>query len=194
MTNLGYNTEHKHVRIRVHKKLLPKFIKSIPRGFDVTIYPVVKEDKKQYYDENIRNITFNVTKRNPDPRCRKIGQDIDNFLASLSDIDPRIKLLSDKVTTKDQPNLMEKPWIKLETLLDQPGLAEDPEMDKYVSKAENVRDVKIKESQLKSLHMKYDRLKSEYIRTAFKREDLKEDEERDLETNERIYTVRQGEI
>lgn len=194
MTNLGYNTEYKNVRIRIHKKLLPKFLKSIPKGFDVTVYPVLKPDPRQYYDDNVRTVGFNVTKRNPVPQFRKTIEDIDNFLANLNRIDPRIKLLSDNATIKDQPNLLEKPWIKIQTLLDQPGLAEDPEMDKYISKAENVREVKIRESHLKFLQKRYESQKKEYIRTNFKKEDLKEEKERDPDTNERIYTVRSGEI
>lgn len=194
MTTLGYNTEFKHVRIRVHKKLLPKFVSAIPRGFDVTIYPVMHQDKRQYYDENVRNITFNVTRRNPDPTQRKTKEDIDNFLANLNKIDPRIKLLSDKVTTKDQPNLMEKPWIKIETLLDAPGVKDDPELDRFISKAQDIREVKIRESQLRELNRRYKTMKREYIRTTFKKEDVKKTKERDEETNEKIYTVRQGEI
>lgn len=173
---------------------MPKFLASIPKGFDVTIYPVHKPDPREYYDENIRNVTFNVTKRNPDPLCRRTKEDIDTFLSSLSNIDPRIKLLSDKVTVNDQPQLLVKPWIKLETLIDAPGLAEDPEMDKYISKAQNVREAKIKESDLRILQNRYQRLKKQYLRTNFKKEDLKPIEERDEETGEKQYLVRQAEI
>ena len=194
MTELGRVVDSKHVRIRIKKKQIPKFLSALPRGFDVTIYPVAKQNKRQYYDEDIRNVTFNVTRRNPDPTCRKSMGDIDNFLSMLSKIDPRIKLLSDKVTTKDQPNLMTEPWIKVETMLDAPGVKDDPELDSYISKAQNVRDVKIKESQIAHLHKQYESMKSEYIRTKFSKDDVTDTGERDLETNERIYTVRQGEI
>lgn len=194
MTNLGHNCESKHVRIRVHKKLMPKFLAAIPKGFDVTIYPVHKPDPRNFYDENIRNMTINVTERFPDPRFRHTKEDIDTFLASLNKIDPRIKLISDRVTTKDQPQLMTEPWIKIETLLDKPGLAEDSEMDKLVSRAENIHEIKIKESQLKQLNDYYQKSKKEFIRTRFKSENLKQLEERDEETGEKQYLVRMGEI
>jgi hypothetical protein len=194
MTVLGRMVDSKHVRIRIKKKQIPKFLASLPKGFDVTVYPVIKQNKRQYYDEDIRNMTFNVTRRNPDPTCRKSMEDIDNFLATIHNIDPRIKLLSDKITTKDQPNLMTEPYIKIETLLDAPGVKDDPELDKYVSKAEDVRDVKIRESQIAKLHKQYDEMKKEYVRTKFSKDDVTDTGERDDETNERIYTVRQGEI
>lgn len=194
MTELGRVVDSKHVRIRIKKKLIPKFLSALPKGFDVTIYPVIKQNKRQYYDEDIRNVTFNVTRRNPDPTCRKSKEDIDNFLSLLNKIDPRIKLLSDKVTTKDQPNLMTEPWIKVETMLDAPGVKDDPEMQKYIKNAQNVREIKIKESNIAALHKQYERMKKEYVKTKFSKDDVTDTGERDLETNERIYTVRQGEI
>jgi hypothetical protein len=192
MDPLFHNTEFKHAKIRIHRKLLPKFIAAIPKGFDVTIYPVPGHRKE--FDQDIRNITFNVTKRNPDPMFRKTGEDIDRFFSILSRIDPRIKLLSEKITTKDQPNLLERPYIKLETLIDAPGLAEDPEMDRYVSNAENIQDVKIKQSEIDALEAHYEKYKEKYIRTKFKTEDLKDENERDPITNEKIFKVRQAEI
>ena len=194
MTTLGLNIDTKHVRLRLHKKLIPKFIAAMPRGFDVTIYPVAKTQKKQYYDPNIRNVTFNVTRRQPDPTQRKDKNDIDNFLSTLNRIDPRIKLLSDKVTIKDQPNLMEKPWMKIETLLDAPGVKDDPELDKFISKAKDVRDVNIKASDIARLHERYNKMKKEYIRTKFSKDDVEDTGKRDELTNERIYSVRMGEI
>jgi hypothetical protein len=189
---LFHNTEYKHVKIRVHKKLLPKFIASIPKGFDVTIYPVPGHRKE--FDQDVRNMTFQVTRRNPNPLFRKRGEDIDRFLNNLSIIDPRIKILTEKITTKDQPNLMDRPYMKIETLLDQPGLAEDLEMDKYLSTAENITEVKIKQSEVDALEKYYEKHKGEYIRTKFKKGDLRDDGEKDPETNEKIYKVRQAEI
>jgi hypothetical protein len=188
MTELGRVVDSKHVRIRIKKKLIPKLLSRLPKGVDLTIYPVNKED------EDLRNMTFNVTRRFPNPLERKDKNDIDNFLSILSKIDPRIKLVSDKVTQRDEPNLMVNPWIKIETLLDAPGVKNDPELDKQISKAENVHDVEIRESHIAELHKEYDRMKSEYIRTKFSKEDVIDTGKRDLETNEKIYTVRQGEI
>lgn len=189
---LSWNTEYKHVRIRVHKKLLPKFIAAIPKGFDVTIYPVPGHRKE--FDQDVRNMTFNVTDRNPNPAFRKRGEDIDRFLSRLNRIDPRIKLLTENISTNDQPNLIERPYIKLETLIDQPGVAEDPDLDKYLSIAQDIREVKIKQSQVNALEERYEKAKNQYIRTKFKSEDLKDEGERDPETNEKIFLVRQAEI
>jgi hypothetical protein len=197
MTNLGYNIDSKHVRLRLHKKLIPKFIQALPKGLGVTIYPVPKE-KGKLVDENIRNLTFTATRRNPDPRCRKDMEDINNFLSKLNNIDPRIKLLSDKVTIKDQPNLMKKPWIKLETMLDSPKIVNDPEMQPFLKKAEqekgNIRKVKVTESYLRDMEQIYKKMKKQVIKAEFNRNDLEEDKERDPETGEKVYTLRHGEI
>jgi len=189
-----YNVDTKHVRLRLHKKLIPKFLSQVPKGFDVTIYPVDKKQKKQYYDQNIRNVTFNVTERFSDPKFRKYKNDIDEFLAGLNKIDPRIKLLNDKVTTNDQTNLMKKPYIAIETLIDKPGMMDDPIMDKYASKAKNIRDIDIKASNLAAIHKQYEDMKKDYIRTKFSKDDVKDTGRIDEATGEKIYSVRQGEI
>lgn len=187
--SLSNNTEFKHVRIRVHKKLLPKFLNSLPRGFDVTIYPVAK-----YQDESNRDMTFNVTNRFPDPTCRRTKEDIDRFLTTLSNIDPRIKLLSDKITKKDQPDLLERPTIKIETLLEQPNLVDDPDMQNFISKARNVREVEIRQGQIKGLQQRYEQYKEQFIKTKFHRGAFKDTKKRTEETNEKIYKTIQGEI
>lgn len=188
-----FNVKSKNVRIRIKKNQIPKFLRALPKGFDVTIYPVDKKNKKQYYDENIRNITFAVTDRFPDPKFRRHGEDIDEFLANIHKIDPRIKLLNDKVKPNEQNNLLTEPWIKIETLLDKPGM-HDANMEKYTSKAKDVREIPVRASEINKLHKHYDKIKSEFIKTHFKREDVKDTEERDPNTGEKLYLVRQGEI
>lgn len=188
-----YNVQSKNVKIRIKKNQIPKFLAALPKGFDVTIYPVDKKNKKQYYADDIRNVTFSVTDRFPDPKFRHYGEDIDKFLSNIHKIDPRIKLLNDKVKPNDEQKLMTEPWIKIETLLDKPGM-HNSDMEKYTSKAKDVREVQIRASEINKLHKHYDKMKSEFIKTHFKKEDVKDTEERDPNTGEKLYTVRQGEI
>ena len=195
MTDLGKNVSSKHVRIRLHKKLVPKFLASLPKGIGATIYPVPKE-KGKLTDENIRNVTFTATRRNPDKACRKDIEDINNFLSNINNIDSRIKLLSDKVTTKEQPNLMTRPWIKLETNLDSPNLVNDGDMKHFREEAlkqKGIRKVKVTESYLQDMEV-YMEAKKNFIASKFRRGDLEEDPKKDPETGEKVYNIRHGEI
>ncbi len=194
MTELGLNVSSKHVKIRIHKNLIPRFLQALPKGVGATIYPVPKE-KGKLVDENVRNVTFTATRRNPDKSCRKDIEDINNFLSGLNNIDSRIKLVSDKVTVKDQPNLMTKPWIKLETNLDSPKVASDPELEQYRNaalKQKDIRKVKVTEGYLQDMEQYMD-AKKELV-SKFKRGDLEEDKKKDPETGETVYILRHGEI
>lgn len=173
---------------------MPKFLAAIPKGLGVTVHAVPTESRRRVYDDSIRNVTFTATDRMPDRELRHNKNDIDKFLTELSTVDSRIKILNDRVTVKDQPDLIARPFVKVETMLDHPDLVNDPDMQKHLKNAKNVREQAVTEGWLQEQEHIYENMKRDFIATKFKRKDLKKAKARDPETNENIYYVKSGEI
>ncbi len=163
---------------------------NVPSGLTVTLYAPQQTDPRQFIDKNEVNLTIVANENEPDPSFRRYKHDIDSFLSSINSIDNRIRILSDSVSTKDQPNLLTDWFLKNEVVLDHPGL--DGEMDHLRSKAANVRDVEVKESTLNDMQGKYEAMKKDYVRTTLK--DAKKTTKKDPDDDEAIFTVQVGEL
>lgn len=163
---------------------------NVPSGLTVTLYSPQQTDPRQFVDKNEVNLTIVANENEPDPSFRRYKEDVDSFLSSINTVDNRIRILSDSVSTKDQPNLLTDWFLKNEVVLDHPGL--DGEMDHLRSKAANVRDVEVKESTLNDMQSKYEEMKKDYVRTTLK--DAKKTTKKDPDDDEAIFTVQVGEL
>lgn len=181
---------HRHVRLFLPVDLRDKLMLSTPKGFLMRLYAPQQLDPNQFVDQNEVNLTLVVNENEPDPQYRRHAEDLDLFLSNIKSIDSRIRILSDSVSKKDQPDLLEDWFIRNDVILNHPGL--DGELDHLRSKAANVRDVEVTESQLKQMETKYDELKQEFVRTRLK--GTKETNKQDPVSKEKIFTVQQGEI
>lgn len=179
----------RHVRLYIPIELRDRFMRNVPRGLMVHLYAPQQRDKRHFVDKNEVNITVAANENEPDPRLRTYDSDISAYLNSINTIDSRIKILSDSVTKNDQPDLLSDSWIlKNEVVLDHPGL--DGEMDHLRSKATNVQEIQVTESQLRGMEEHYEKAKQEYIRTKLK--DVKSIRKKDKKSGEKLYTLRQG--
>jgi hypothetical protein len=181
---------HRHVHVYLPFESRDRFMATVPSGLTVTLYSPVQTDPRVFIDKNEVNLTIVANENEPDPSFRRYKHDIDSFLSAINTIDNRIRIISDSVSTKDQPNLLTDWYLKNEVVLDHPGL--DGEMDHLRSKAANVRDLEVKESTLNEMQNKYQEMKSDYVRTTLK--DTKKTTKKDPSDNEQIFTVQVGEI
>jgi hypothetical protein len=179
----------KHVRLRLPFNLRDQFMMNVPKGLSVRLYAQEQTDPTQWVDPDETNLTVIANANEPDPQYRKHKEDVDAYLATINTIDSRIMILSDNVTKKDQPNLMEEPFIKNVVLLDYPGL---DDRDDLRSKAANKRRVEISESQLMNLEQRYDEAKKDFVRK--KLSNAEDTGKVDKVNNEKIFTVEQGEL
>lgn len=180
---------HKHVRLFLPFELRDKLMANTPKGFMMRLYAPQQTDPAQFVDQNEVNLTIVVNENEPDPQYRRYSDDLDRFLSNIQSIDSRIRILSDTVSKRDQPDLMDDWFIKNEVLLDIPGL---DDRDDLRSKAANIRDVEVTESQLKQMETRYDEAKQAFIRTKLK--GAKSTNKQDPITKEKIFTVQQGEL
>lgn len=178
----------RNVKLFVPFEIRDKLMANPPRGFTLRLYAPPKEPD-QFVDENVVNVTIVVNENEPDPQFRRYKDDIDLYLSDIGSIDNRIKILSDKVTEKDQPDLIKNWFIKNEVMLDHPGL---DDMDELRSKAANQRDVEVPESQIMNMESQYERMKKDYVRTKLKH--AEDTGKVDPDTKQKIFRVRYGEI
>lgn len=178
-----------HVRLRLPFDKRDQFMMNVPKGLSVRLYAPEQTDPSQWVDPDETNLTVVANANEPDPQYRRHKEDVDAYLATINTIDSRIKILSDKVTKKEQSNLMEAPFIKNVVLLDHPGL---DDRDDLRSKAANKRRVEISESQLMNLEQRYDAAKKDFVRK--KANDAEDTGKKDPANNEKIFTVEQGEL
>jgi len=179
---------------------MDKFLMSFPAGFVVRVYAPPTEDPTHplnYVPSNIHTVTIQCNERNPNPRERLHMHDIDDILSRLTEVDRRIKIVSDKVTKKEQPNLLEgkeENTMRVEHLIDSPAL--DGELDYLRSKAENIREVEVRQSSLQAMNSMYSKAKKDYIRSMFRNSEAEEQEERKVfdGRSEKVYKMRQAEI
>lgn len=196
---------HKHVRLFLPVEKRDQFMMNVPRGFTVHLYAPQQTDPTQFVDQNEVNITIVVNENEPDPRYRTFRNDIDTYLSSIGDIDNRIRIISDNVTQNDQPNLVQDWFLKNEVLAIHPGFEaeeDNSKMEKVKSKMANVKEVKVTESQLKAMDDMYKNVKKSFIKNRLMKagvkssddEEIRDSGQRDPETNEKIYLVKQGEL
>lgn len=181
---------HRHVHVYLPFESRDRFMATVPSGLTVTLYSPQVSDPRVFVDKNEVNLTIVANENEPDPSFRRYKEDIDRFLSSINTVDNRIRILSDSVSTKDQPNLLTDWFVKNEVVLDHPGL--DGEMDHLRSQAANVRDVEVKESTLNNMQSRYEEMKKDYVRTTLK--DARRTKKTDPDDNEPIFTVQVGEI
>jgi hypothetical protein len=167
---------HKHIRIHLPFEKRDQFMMNVPNGLYVTLYAPIQQDERQWVDPDEVNITVVANAHEPDPQYRKHKEDVDQFLATINTVDDRIRIITEDITEKEQPNLIKDWFVKQEVMLDHPGL--DGELDHLRSKAANIHDIELTESQKDSLKAK----------------NAKETAKRDPITNEKIYAAQQGEM
>lgn len=176
---------YKRVKLRLHKSLVNKFISSIPKGFIVTLHP----PNKGVHPHEVY-ATFQVNEVNPDPRYIAYKGDIDSYLANLGRIHPSIAVLNDKVTDKEV-GVDKPPQHFVDTILGHPGL--EGEKDKLRSKAKDVIEVDMTETQVKDMEAFYQREKKNFIRTRLNDGFIEEAGE-DSRTHEKMYKAKLGRI
>lgn len=180
---------HKHIRLSIPVDRRDEFMLNVPKGLLVRLYAPQQTDPNQWVDPSEVNLTVVANENEPDPQFRRHKEDVDAFLATVNTIDSRIKILSDTVSKKDQPDLMEDWFMRNQVLLSHPGL---DDRDDLRSKAANKRRVEVTESQLMNIETRYDKAKKEFVRK--KAEDAQDEHKTDPVTNEKIFTVEQGEL
>lgn len=180
---------HKHVRLSLPYDRRDEFMLNVPKGLLVRLYAPQQTDPNQWVDPNEVNITVIANENEPDPAFRKHKEDVDAFLATINTVDSRIKILSDTVSKKDQPDLMEDWFMRNQVLLSHQGL---DDRDDLRSRAANKRRVEVTESQLMNMETRYDEAKKEFVRK--KLADAEDANKVDPVTNEKIFTVEQGEL
>lgn len=180
---------HKHVRLFLPLELRDKLMVNMPKGFLARLYAPQQQDPSQFVDQNEVNLTIVVNENEPDPQYRRHSDDLDSFLSNIQSIDSRIRILNDSVSKKDQPDLIDDWFIRNTVLLDHPGL---DDRDDLRSKATDVKDVEVTESQLKHMETRYDEAKKEFIRVKLK--SAKPTAKEHPTTKEKIFTIQQGEI
>ena len=180
----------KSVRLFLPFEMRDQFMMNVPKGLMVRLYAPQQTDPNQWVDQNEVNITVIANENEPDPQYRKHQQDVDAFLSTVNTIDSRIKILSDTVTKKDQPDLFADDWyMRNIVLLSHWGL---DDRDDLRSKAASKRRVEVTESQLMNIETRYDKAKKEFVRK--KADDARDENKTDPITHEKIFTVEQGEI
>lgn len=180
----------KSVRLFLPYEKRDQFMMNVPKGLMVRLYAPQQLDPNQWLDQNEVNITVVANENEPDPQYRKHQQDVDAFLSTVNTIDSRIKILSDTVTKKDQPDLWAEDWyMRNVVLLSHPGL---DDRDDLRSKAASKQRVEVTESQLMNIETRYDHAKKEFVRK--KLDDAKDENKTDPVTHEKIFSVEQGEI
>ena len=181
---------YRRVRIRLHKSLRNKFMMSVPKGFSVTLHRPNRIDPNQFYPDDHVNVTFQVNSVNPDPKYVTYMSDIDTFLNNLNRIHPSIKILSDKVTEKEA-GVTKPPQSFVDTVLGHPGL--EGSRDELRSKAKDVIDVEMTESQVKAMEATYEKAKKDFIRTRLNDAFITDIGE-DSRTHEKKYRLQIGRI
>lgn len=182
----GRHARHVQLHVPVESRL--RLMENPPRGFTLKLYAPPKLPN-QFVDEETVTLTIVVNENEPEPQYRRFKEDIDDYLTGIGSIDSRIKILSDKVSKKDQPDLVEDWFIKNEVILDHPGL---DDMDDLRSRAGNIRDVEVPESQVMNMEAEYERLKKDYVRT--KLQNVEDTGKVDPQTGQKIKRVKYGDI
>lgn len=181
--------KHANVRLKLPYNLRDQFMQNVPKGLLVRLYAPQQTDPNMWVDPDEVNITVVANENEPDPLYRKHQEDVDQYLATVNTIDSRIKILNDKVSKHDQPDLMEDFFMRNLVVLDHPGL---DDRDDLRSKAANKRRVEVTESQLMNLEQRYDNAKKEFVRK--KLNDAEDTGKVDPANNEKVFTVEMGEI
>ena len=192
----------KTVKLRIPKSAMDKFLGSFPPGFVVRVYAPPAEDPTHplnYVPSNVHAVTIQCNERNPNPRERLHMHDIDDYLSRLTEVDRRIRIVSDKVTKKEQPNLLEgkeQNTMRVTHLIDSPAL--DGELDFLRSKAQNITEVEIRQSSLQAANAMYSRAKKDFIRSTFRTSEAEEIPDKKFThadgSTEKLYKVRQAQI
>lgn len=179
----------KNVRLFLPYEIRDQFMMNVPKGLLVRLYAPQQSDPSQWVDPNEVNITVVANENEPDPQYRLHQHDVDFFLSTINTIDSRIKIISDTVSKKDQPDLIEDWYMRNVVLLSHPGL---DDRDDLRSKAASKRRVEVTESQLMNIETRYDKAKKEFVRK--KADDAQDEHKNDPVTHEKIFSVEQGEI
>lgn len=178
----------RHVRLHVPIDARMALMSNPPRGFTLRLY-APPQHPNQFIDEETLTLTIVVNENEPEPQYRRFADDIDTYLNDIGRIDNRIKILSDHVTKQEQPDLIDDWFIKNEVVLDHPGL---DDMDELRSKAGNIHDVEVPESQVLNMEAEYERMKKDYVRTTL--QNVEDTGKVDPQSNQRIKRVKYGEI
>jgi hypothetical protein len=161
-----------------------------PKGIDAFFY-APDPDPKRRLPDNVCYATFYCAKITPHRQEQRYEDDLDELLANLGR-----RLLSDKVTKAQCPNLLEEPTVNMKTLVDSPLL--DNDYDTQIrSKMKNVTRIPISQSHLMAIN---DNLKRYRILSSSPRKqmdpskDMEEQEQRDPETGEKVYMAKFGDV
>ena len=171
----------RHVKVRMTMEERIRF--TPPKGIDAFFYA------SKYPD--VCYATFYCAKVTPHREEQRYEDDLDELLANLGR-----KLLSDKVTKNDCPELLEEPTINMKTLVDSPLL--DNDYDTQIrSKMKNVTRIPISQSHLMAINSRLQRyriLSSSPRKEMDPTKDMEETEERDPVTGEKIYYAKFGDV
>jgi hypothetical protein len=180
---------YKRVRIRIPPNVMQKFYMSIPRGFVVTMHAPNKSNNLRN-ENSVHNVTILANSVNPDPKYVAYSGDIDSFLANLSRIHPSIKIVSDHISEKEA-GVDKPPQHFVDTILGHPGL--EGSRDNLRSKAKDVIDVEMTDSQVADIESFYQREKKNFIRTRLN-DGFVEDAGEDSRTHEHKWKLKMGRI
>ena len=177
----------RNVKVRMTMEERIKF--KCPRGVDAFFYGPDPDPKRRLPDD-VCYATFYCAKVTPHREEQRYEDDLDELLANLGR-----KLLSDKVTKAQCPNLLEAPTVNMRTLVDSPLL--DNDYDTQIrSRMKNVTKIPIPQSHLLAINARLKRYGILYSspRKELLPKDMEEQEQRDPGTGEKIYMARFGDV
>lgn len=177
----------RHAKVRLTMEERIKF--QLPKGIDAFFY-APDPDPKRRLPEDVCYVTFYCAKVTPHRQEQRYEDDLDEVLANLGR-----RLLSDKVTKTQCPNLLEEPTVNMKTLVDSPLL--DNDYDTQIrSKMKNVTQIPISQSHLMAINdnlKRYRILYSSQRKEMDPKKDMEEQEERNPE-GEKVYMARFGDV
>lgn len=177
----------RHIRVRMTLEERLRF--RPPKGINVFFYGPSKDPKRQM-PADICFATLYCAEVTPHRNEQRYEDDLDEVLANLGR-----RLLSDKVTKAECPELLETPTMNMRTLVDSPLL--DNDYDTQIrSRMKNITKIPIDQAHLKAIddHLQRYRILYSSPRKSMDLKDLEEQEKRDPITGQKIFLAKFGDI
>jgi hypothetical protein len=160
-----------------------------PKGINCFFYGPSKDPSKRLPPDTCY-ATFYCAKITPHRNEQRYDDDLDELLANLGR-----RLLSDKVTKAQCPELLDEPKINMRTLVDSPLL--DNDYDTQIrSRMKNVTKIPISQEHLKAIddHLQRYRVLYSSPRKKMDMKDIEEQPERDPLTGQKVFLARFADI
>jgi hypothetical protein len=160
-----------------------------PKGINVFFYGPSKDPSKRL-PPGVCYATFYTAPITPHREEQRYEDDLDELLANLGR-----RLISDKVTRKECPELLEEPKVNMRTLVDSPLL--DNDYDTQIrSRMKNVTKIPISQEHLAAINRRLELYKSfcSSPRKCMDPKDLEEQEQRDPVTGQKVFLARFADI